>query len=388
MKQAKYTLLLFFQFLFAFSLIGQEFENLSFGTDKSLEILSWNIEHFPQKGNTTVDYVAKSIQNLDADIIACQEIESNIYFKKLLNLLPDYEGYYVPGDYASLALIYKKGVIKKNKIFEIFTSSWNSFPRAPIVMDFNFKGQKYILINNHLKCCGNGILEKNNYKDEENRRYMACTSLKDYILDKYKDVPTILVGDLNDEITDSPKNNVFSPFLDNPDEFKFTDMDIARGNSKNWSYPSYPSHLDHILVNKPLFDEIAQNTTKTECIKIDDITNMGWYNYQKNISDHRPVGIKFFPKVIDGIEDLNVESTSFYNTPNPIYTETSFHMDNLNEKAEILIYNPMGQLIDHIDIAKGQKIANWTPKSEISGIYYAILKRNNKNTTRKLLILK
>ena len=36
----------------------------------------------------------------------------------------------------------------------------------------------------------------------------------------------------------------------------FTDYSIAQGNSFQWSFPTYPSHIDHILVSSELFDNV------------------------------------------------------------------------------------------------------------------------------------
>ena len=83
-----------------------------------------------------------------------------------------------------------------------------------------------------------------------------------YLLKTYMDLDLqneniILVGDLNDEITDNSSNNVFEDVLNDPTNYLFADYDIAIGNSTNWSYPSWPSHLDHVLISNELFDEFA-----------------------------------------------------------------------------------------------------------------------------------
>ena len=67
-------------------------------------------------------------------------------------------------------------------------------------------------------------------------------------------------------------------------------MNIASGSSTNWSYPSYPSHIDHIILSNELFQFFIIDEVKT--IKIDDNLNGGWNEYDSNISDHRPIGIK------------------------------------------------------------------------------------------------
>lgn len=73
------------------TLPAQTLSDLSFGTDSTLEIITWNIEWFPKNGSTTVDSVRRIIEALDADIIACQEIGDTIIWKQMVNSMPDYE---------------------------------------------------------------------------------------------------------------------------------------------------------------------------------------------------------------------------------------------------------------------------------------------------------
>ena len=100
-----------------------------------------------------------------------------------------------------------------------------------------------------------------------------------------------MLGDLNDILTDAQINNVFQMILEDPENYYFADTDIAYGNSSDWSFPSWPSHLDHVLITDELFDGI--NTFEVQTIKIDDYLDGGWNEYDQNISDHRPVAIKF-----------------------------------------------------------------------------------------------
>ena len=95
-------------------------------------------------------------------------------------------------------------------------------------------------------------------------------------------------GFFNDLLTDATNNNVFQQVLDDTPNYTFADMSIANGSSANWSYPSWPSHLDHILVTKSLFDFI--DNTQTLLLEHNSYTNYGIY--KNNVSDHRPVGIQ------------------------------------------------------------------------------------------------
>ena len=65
----------------------------------------------------------------------------------------------------------------------------------------------------------------------------------------------VIIGDYNDVLTDSYNNNVFNQFINDSLNYRFEDFDIATGPSYNWSFPNWPSHLDHILISNEIFDE-------------------------------------------------------------------------------------------------------------------------------------
>ena len=100
----------------------------------------------------------------------------------------------------------------------------------------------------------------------------------------------IVLGDLNDILTDAMANNVFQMIINDNENYLFADMEIAEGSSVDWSYPTWPSHIDHILITNELFDELENANIQT--IKIDEYLDGGWYEYDQNISDHRPVALK------------------------------------------------------------------------------------------------
>ncbi|MBF37485.1 MAG: hypothetical protein CL838_10050 [Crocinitomicaceae bacterium] len=279
-------------FYFFTIIMSQGLEDLSFGDENSLDIATWNIEWFPKNNQITVDYVIEIINSLELDILGIQELDDTTMFNEMLDSLPSYSGYYESSWFAGLAYIYKIDLVEINDIFEIYTTSpfWNAFPRSPMVMDLNFAGENYFIINNHFKCCGDGILDLNDEFDEENRRYTAMNLLKIYIDENLSNEKVIVLGDLNDDISEPYQNNVFQDVLDDSGNYQFVDLFIAQGNSSDWSFPNWPSHLDHILITNELFsglDSIEVNT-----IKIDDYLNGGWPEYDQNISDHRPVAMK------------------------------------------------------------------------------------------------
>jgi len=281
-------------FLFSVNLSAQDFDELEFGTDSTFEILTWNIEWFPKNGQTTVDYVTAIIQTLDVDVLAIQEVDDTDMFDQMLQNLTDYEGYYESAWFAGLAYIYKTDVIEINDIYEIYTTApyWSPFPRSPMVMDMTYLGENILIINNHFKCCGDGYLDLDDPDDEETRRYLASNLLKEYIDTNFSNNNVIVLGDLNDILTDDTENNVFQMILNDSENYLFADMEIATGNSSEWSYPWWPSHIDHILITNELFDEFENERSKIQTIKIEEFMDGGFDEYYENISDHRPVALK------------------------------------------------------------------------------------------------
>ena len=256
---------------------------LSFGTEETLDIVTWNIENFP-KSNQTVEYLSQLIIELDVDIIALQEIGSQSYFNNLLNSLSGWDGERTAGSYG-LAYIYKSN-LNILDIYEIDELDRYEFTRTPYMLTVNWKNNIIYIINNHYKCCGDGAINYSNSSDEEYRRLRSIEMTKAFLDTFYSDKSVIVLGDMNDELNDSNSNNVFIEFIED-DFYRFTDYEIGLGNSSNWSYPSWPSHLDHILIT----DELYNNHDTTYTIFAENFFSR-WSEYDEIISDHRPVGIR------------------------------------------------------------------------------------------------
>ncbi len=271
-------------------------ENLAFGTDSTFEIMTWNLEHFPKVGLKTIDLVARVIHYLDIDVIGLQEIEDEDDFLDLIEELNSLDSTatwigYRAGSTTSynqeLAyVINTEWATVLQAPYEIYQSEWSAFPREPFILELTYAGQTILIINNHLKAFDSA--------DDRDRRLEACNLLEEYINTEMSDANVIVVGDMNDELIDTV-DNVFQVFLGQPERFKFLDMDIANGSSADFSYPAWPSQIDHILINVPLFDEFDAQTSAVQVIRVDDYLDEGWSEYDLNISDHRPVAWRFMP---------------------------------------------------------------------------------------------
>ncbi len=255
------------------------------GTDQSLDIVTFNVETFPNNSNGVSDYnrvvmLASLLNTIDADVYGLQEVASKAGFDQLIDLMPGYAGQYYLTDEAdwNLAYIYKTSeVTLDNNATRLLFEDESVYlrPAFEIKIHHTPTGLDTYIINNHFKCCSSG----------ESMRRESSQIMKDYI-DTYRSNDNVVVlGDLNDELTGTTSStNPFLCFIDDPSDYHFADMDIAQGSQLWWSYPSYPSHIDHILITNELFD----NLDTTMVYKAAPC----YPQYTDIISDHRPVGIK------------------------------------------------------------------------------------------------
>ena len=254
--------------------------SIQFGTESMLDIVTWNIEHFP-KNNLTVSYLAELIDSMNVDIIAMQEIwgdEAPVSFENLKTKLDGWDG---SRKSSGLAYLYKTELIF-NSTYEI--EELNDILRTPYLLSINIDEINIFIINNHLRA---------NYNDgnwDEDERKEALGKLEEYINQFLPEEKVILLGDLNDELNDSM--NVFQNFINDSTNYKFVDMDLAYGSKANWSYPGWPSHLDHILITNELFDTFDNEGSSVQTIRLEEYFDNGWTEYENYISDHRPVGLR------------------------------------------------------------------------------------------------
>tara|TARA_Y100000589_G_C27156301_1_gene630999 strand:- start:141 stop:1202 length:1062 start_codon:yes stop_codon:yes gene_type:complete len=312
---------------------AQTFENLNISSEEGLEILTWNIEWFPKSGTTTVGYVSDIIEGIDADLYAIQEIDDTTVFKNMVNQLDEFDYILMNGWFGGLVYVYKTSEIEILEAYEIYTESeyWQPLPRSPLVLKFLHQGEEVYAINNHFKCCGDNYINLNDNGDEEMRRLIASTLIEEYMREQLEGKRVILLGDLNDMIDEIEETNVFSPFLESTNLYWFADMDIALGPNSGWSYPTWPSHLDHIMVTDEMFEDLNDPTTSVSVIDV--ATEMGgWYYYEQYVSDHRPVSMSI------RLNPLSIAETTNQNVKYVTHIYDLLGRDCVYEPSKILIY--------------------------------------------------
>ncbi len=371
----KSTILIFVFLTTSWFSYSQSLQDMTFGEAATFEVMTWNIEWFPKNGTTTIDSVRKVIEALDVDIIALQEISDTFAFKQLVDSLDGYEALFATNYYTGLAYLYKTDSVEIVDYYEIFHTSqhWNNFPRAPKVLEVRFRNQDFIIINNHFKCCGDGYLNYGSSSDQENRRYEATNLLKGYIDNNFPTKNVIWTGDLNDVLNDPYPNNVFQNVLDDTSNFVAADMDIATSLIFNWSYPSWPSHLDHIILTNELFDEFEASGSSIETIRIDDFMAGGFNEYDSKISDHRPVAIKFnLDATVSSIKKPVAEQPlNIY--PNPASSYFTMDIAPNIQNGFVEIYNTNGEKVRSRMVLNGQDKLTWNVSDLATGLYFVQL---------------
>lgn len=362
---------------------AESLQKLKWGTDSTFEVITWNIERFPKNGQTTIDSVGKIMSALNVDLWALQEIDDSNKLKQAIARLPDYKTAFGTGYFAGLAYVYNSKTLENVKISSLFTERqyWNPLPRAPLVLSFTYKDSSIKVINNHYKCCGNGTWDKSNPNDQESRRYKGHRLIMDYVDSLWKDERVMVVGDLNDILTDGRSNNIFQKELDDTSNYRFVDLSVAKDASKNWSYPTWPSHLDHILINQALIEQFKQSTTEVSCIQVDQNLPNKWSDYDRMISDHRPVGFKFeflmnqTPKdttIKDTTNSISVEFKvliySIY--PNPTKSLLNIKLQGKQGVTKVEIRDVLGKIIVQKNTSENTTDIEWNFDLLFSGTYF------------------
>jgi len=254
------------------------------GTDTTLDVATWNIQNFPKDGDKTIGALLGLVPQLDLDIYAIQEVEDTAEFRQLVDGLAGYAGLYSADEYGhnsyqKTALIYRRSTVTVKDKRQLFWDN-DSVVRPPLELDMaaSVRGRvfDFRMVVLHLKA-------GSSYSDFAERR-ATCRLLKEHIdaaLAAGGDSDYVVVGDWNDELDDTPEENVFQALIEDSTDYRFLTRPLA-GNSHNSSYIG-GGLIDHVLVTCAALRAYGQGVTGT--LRLDD----EFPNYEELVSDHRPV---------------------------------------------------------------------------------------------------
>ena len=360
------------------------------GTEETFDIATWNVREFPRQGQRTIDTLAILIQDLQLDLIAMEEITDTLAFQDLVSQLDGWAGLYSPDNnplgLLKTGILYRTDQITVVSWEPIFWNNWYEFPRPPIrlTIEANLPTGtfSFYLIVMHLKALSD--------QESQERRRQAVLLLKEYLdqlVPYLPDQDWLVVGDWNDELTDSEANNVFWPLLQDSTNYHFLTLPLA-GNPYWASYPYYNSLIDHLMATTDALGEYGENG-ETITLRLDD----EYGRYSTVISDHRPVMARFtdLQTGIDGPTPLPSDFglTSY---PNPFNASTNiaFSLDH-ETQARIDIYDCLGRHLQTLTdrrLSAGHYSVQFNAGTLPSGMYFAKLVTDGNSSVIKLNLIK
>ncbi|WP_232126103.1 InlB B-repeat-containing protein [Tenacibaculum finnmarkense] len=303
--------------------------NDAIAKDKTLDIVTWNIEWFgdqtnsPAAGNPNSDKIQKEkvkevLLGLDADVIAVQEIADIILFKELVTELPAYDfilsnAFSYPnnttGTPQKLGFIYKKSVVNFKSSTPLLKaihpyyngndeSAIQDFPH-PTKASFFASGRLPFLmtadvtLNNTTEEVSFIVLHAraNNNSDAQNRydmRKYDIEVLKKELDTNFSTKNVVLLGDYNDDVDQTvvrvnTSTSTYDAFIQDPTNYTITTTALSKAGFR--SYPSFPNLIDHITISNELNDNYLSGSEKV---------HYELYNneYTKTASDHLPVSVR------------------------------------------------------------------------------------------------
>ena len=244
-----------------------------------VRVMSWNVETFPLAADTPAR-VAAIVEEHAPDVVAIQEIAEASAFAELDALLPDYEGV-IDDDfdnYLRLGVLYRADRVEIGEAETLFSDEGWAFPRAPLSVPITAAGFDFVLVSVHLKAMVD--------EESRDRRALAMERLHTWLdeqLAEGGEQDYVIVGDFNDQLTDPPEWNVFTPFLEDA-RFRFLTLEHEQAGA--FTYIPFEVMLDHALLSESA--AAAYGAGQTQIFALDEI--IGGF---REISDHRPVVVDF-----------------------------------------------------------------------------------------------
>jgi endonuclease/exonuclease/phosphatase family metal-dependent hydrolase len=252
---------------------------------------TWNLETFSRDtDDPRTPNLAREIASLAPDVLAVQELttagEGGQAFDALVAALPGYAGIHNPWQSwdTTVGLLYRPETVSLRSTEELFADDPLAFPRPPLRADLTVGPFEVTVIVVHLKA----------YDDGLERRRAACAALDDYVRTALVGVPTILVGDFNDDPNEPAATNAFAGTLLSEDYVVLTGELPAASVTETAYWHEVDGEivagtfLDHAIANQAVVDAYPHFTAT-----IDGVDEAGWDAWRALYSDHFPVTFSF-----------------------------------------------------------------------------------------------
>jgi len=273
-----------------------------------IKIASWNIawlgsHEYNQRTDNDYKKLSYYAKQLDADVIALQEVENEEWAKKVFG--DDYDYYFSTKDW-----VQRVGVaVKKSQGFSVQAKEYKALDVGKVRngMDVTLKrnGKTVRLLAVHLKSgCFTNPLDNNSVEampsssDKQIRRKEACTKLSKQIkpleqwidLRAAEDSAYIVLGDFNrrfsqDIASKLPEDKgLWQALNDEGQEALWTPTTTV--NSDCWG-GYYKDYIDHILFSPKAKEKYIENSFDQLVFKPKYTKKLS-----QNLSDHCPISVK------------------------------------------------------------------------------------------------
>lgn len=364
------------------------------------KVVTWNIEWFgstqngPSNTETQINNVVQIMDTLRADVYALQEIVSQDILNQVTDRMEgDYRAFiadYINQD-QKLAYIYNTATVDSIQAGSIgFFSTYNWAGRLPyrFFVQVNKDGynERVTLVNIHAKA----FSDQTSY----DRRVAASNEMYPFLINQ-SPVRYIFLGDFNDDVIGSTRSGEESPyknFVDDNTNFNVLTTGLSQAGAFTYSNSSgtLRSMLDHIVINKPLFDfYIDQSITIHQPAYIS--------SYLSTTSDHFPVKALFDfnqtpTSISENFDELPSSVTLEQNFPNP-FNPTTIIRYQLNEALDVQldVFDMLGRKVATLvngRVSAGSHEAQFDASNLSTGMYIYRLQAGGKVFTRQMMLIK
>jgi endonuclease/exonuclease/phosphatase family metal-dependent hydrolase len=239
-----------------------------------LAVMTWNINLFPHSDHAD-EVIVSQLTRLAPDVVGFEEILDPNAFQAMAQLA----GYRVVlaergYDSGVGALVRDSVTVLASE--SLYLKNSYAFPRPPLRLSLQLSsGQRLDLIVVHLKAQLDAA--------SQTRRRAAVSKLAADLASAT--IPTVIIGDWNDQITDAPAENIFGPLVQQG--YTFLTMPLAQAGK--YSYPPFHSFLDHVALDGNAVQQL--HPFVTDVLPLDQQVS----RYQDTVSDHDPVVSRFAP---------------------------------------------------------------------------------------------
>jgi endonuclease/exonuclease/phosphatase family metal-dependent hydrolase len=386
--------------------------------DTGLRVVNWNVEWF---GSTTFGPANKDLQEanvkkvlryLNAHLYALEEVVDTMRLRRVTDSLgKNYS--YVISDFTSLAatpqyanwitgqklaFIYRNDMFSNVRVRGIMRNSSSAYSnfasgRFPFLFNanVNFNGRKRNISFLVLHAKAGATVS------DYTRRYNAAVELKDTLDTYFKNHPTLLLGDFNDDFDRTIVNNApstlssYDPIIkDSIGPLAYTAVTLPLSYARENSTISFSDVIDHQLANGRMDSMYIKQSAAIR----KDITNVvPDYISAHNTSDHFPVSANY--SIISGDTSVYVAPppppppapfVGLRLWPNPFNDQLFFQSGGGENNVQAVIYNVVGQRVWATTLnIPAQLIFNVSVPTLPQGIYILQLRGNVLNATIRLM---